>query len=176
MKTIVVEGAGILSGVHEIPSDEEWAKQKEIERAEEAAARARLEQHQATLDRLDALIAPHVKNEMAEVKAAATLSDEEKKDFGRFRTYVEQQWNLSALPASPQALAVFLVRESADHGLARAIRAARHISQVHSAVGFDDPADDLLVKALLKLFRRRMKEAKISKLEQKGIHHNDQQV
>src|SRR5262249_35479900 len=86
-----------------------------IERhVEEECKRIDAERLQPELDAIDKLLAPHLKNELAEENAAARISSKQKQDFAAFQKCCAR-WELPSLPAPPQAVAVFLAEEI-EHG------------------------------------------------------------
>jgi hypothetical protein len=124
------------------------AVERHVEEQQKQAEAGRL---QPELDAIDAGLAPYLKKELAEENAAARISSKVKRDFARFQKCCAQ-WELPHLPAPPQAVAVFLVRET-EHGAAHVARLCRSISTVHRAVGFADPTLDVLVRAVVRLMR-----------------------
>jgi hypothetical protein len=114
-------------------------------RRQEEAAREPL------CDQIDKFLAPYLKSELAAENASRRISPSMKREFARFQKYCER-WDLPSLPAPPQALAVALAEES-EHGAARVLRLCRAVSGIHCAVGFPDPAADVLIKAMLRLIR-----------------------
>jgi hypothetical protein len=122
------------------------AVEARVAKAEEAARAAEL-----GLDVIDAALAPILKDELAAENLASRVSASHKADFARFQAYCKR-WELPHLPAPPQAVAVFLADES-EHGAKHLARLARSISVVSRAVGFADPTEDVLVRAVLRLAR-----------------------
>jgi hypothetical protein len=97
------------------------------------------------------------KAELELENAKARVSPVAKKVFARFKACCAG-WDLPALPAPPQAVAVFLTDK--DSKLADIEKLAKHISLVHRAVGLDDPCDDILIRALLRQARGERKPKK----------------
>lgn len=150
-------GFGILSGPE--PSPAEIKRREEIEQrrlAEEAAAAEREAALEAIYDALDAAMGPYLGKYLAAVNAKARISAAAKKDFEQFKTYCSAKWSipLPHLPARPQTIAAFLVRES-ERGAAHVSRLAKNISTIHRAVGFADPTTDVLVQAVIQEIKDR---------------------
>jgi hypothetical protein len=103
---------------------------------------------QRVYDAIDANCAPHLKNELAKENASTRVRAQHKKDFARFQE-VCAKWQFPALPASPQAVAVFLAEVEA----AQISRFANSISVIHRSLNFSDPVGDVLVQAILRLAR-----------------------
>lgn len=118
---------------------------REHQRKQEESAREPL------CDQIDKSFQPYLKGELAAENASRRISPSMKREFARFQKYCER-WDLPSLPAPPQALAVALAEES-EHGAARVLRLCRAVSGIHCAVGFPDPAADVLIKAMLRLIR-----------------------
>jgi hypothetical protein len=136
---------GILPG-----TEEGWAEvnQRVFEqRAADAEVAKRHIEFQALCDGVDAVMAPHLKEALAEVNRTTRVSDKTKARFRRFKTTCER-WGFHALPAAPQAVAVHLAEESV-HGAAHIERISRSIGVVHRALQMSDPCTDVLVRALL---------------------------
>jgi hypothetical protein len=102
-------------------------------------------------------MSPLLKAELELENAKARVSPVAKKVFARFKACCAG-WDLPALPAPPQAVAVFLTDK--DSKLADIEKLAKHISLVHRAVGLDDPCDDILIRALLRQARGERKPKK----------------
>ncbi len=130
----------------------------EIKREEEAEAK-RIEQEAAALqvaadiqvlcDRIDAAMEPYLKEHLAAENSRARITRAAKRDFEKFKTYcAKYDPALPHLPAAPQAVAAFLCGGLA-HGAAHVSRLCRSISTIHRALGFADPADDVLVRAIM---------------------------
>jgi hypothetical protein len=136
--------------------DEEGARYTGVMEAieewrERAAAAERSAALQPALDSIDAALGPLLKKELAAENAQARITARHKKDFARFRACCAE-WKLPHLPASPQAVAIFLSNET-EHGARHVCRLARSISIMHRAVNFTDPTEDVLVRAILRLAR-----------------------
>ena len=127
----IFSGTGILSGEYD---EEEMEREREQERQKEVAAAGRAADEEQIKHRLEAAIIPYLKNHIA-----AELRDHQKKkpetnaqDFKRFRAYCARL-DLPALPASPQAVAGFLVSEL-DQGRAHLCRLLE-LDQLHTSQG-----------------------------------------
>jgi hypothetical protein len=90
-----------------------------------------------------------VKADFAQLKERAERPSTQE-DFAKFRECAES-FGLPSLPAPPQAVALFLA--DGRNATARIAKLAKSISIVHKAVGFLDPCDDILVRALLRQAR-----------------------
>jgi hypothetical protein len=128
----------------------EEARLLEQAREQEAITAARTAEIQATCDEIDTALAPYLRIELSAENTKARVSRAAKKDFERFKTCCAK-WGLPHLPAPPQAVAVFLTDKETNQ--ARISRLAKHISLIHRAVGFADPCDDVLVRAILRQAR-----------------------
>jgi hypothetical protein len=93
-------------------------------------------------------LAEHVKADFAQLKERAEKAATQE-DFAKFRECAES-FGLPSLPAPPQAVALFLAD---GRNASRIAKLAKSISIVHKAVGFSDPCDDILVRALLRMAR-----------------------
>ena len=109
--------------------------------------------------------APHLKNELARENADTRVRAQHKKDFARFQEFCAK-WRFPALPASPQAVALFLAGAEA----AQISRFANSISVIHRALNFSDPCEDLLVRAMVRLARNEYSQERKTKANsnQKG--------
>jgi hypothetical protein len=154
---IMTTGTGIC-GYLDWSEDEkrEDDRRREAERKREAEEASAAADMQRTLDRIDAALAPHLKDELAAVNKSGRVTENQKKDFANFKEYIETKWRLPALPASPQAVAVFLAEES-EHGATHVSRLANSISTVHRALNFSDSCEDVLVRAILRQVRSENK-------------------
>jgi hypothetical protein len=156
----VVEGTGILSGVHD--SDEidrriEEDRRKEAAVAEQAAAAelaaAELEE---LLDRIEKAITVYVGDELQAEFAAQRKTEETSKrahlgSFNRFRQYCANfSTPLPHLPAAPAAIAAFLATEIAK-GQSHLNRLCSAIAVMHKRVDLPDPTNDPLVRAVVRL-------------------------
>jgi len=148
-------GKGIL-GFTELTPDErtKWdaeCEQKEREEAAAAEAASKRAQDQvATTAEVENIVSRQVSSELAEENAETIRWF--KTEFDLFKKCADK-WDLPALPASPQMVAIFLTEQSAygsDH-LATLVRA---ISAAHRAKDFPNPCDDILVRAVLRLCKK----------------------
>jgi hypothetical protein len=141
------------------PAEVKRAEEQAARTAEwEAAAQRRTQEIDALCDRLDAAMEPYLQEHLAAANVKARISPAVKKDFEQFKAYCARyDPPLPHLPARPQAIAAFLVREM-SHGSAHASRLVKNISTVHRAVGFSDPATDVLVQAVLRSIKHQKKE------------------
>jgi hypothetical protein len=141
------------------PAEVKRAEEQAARTAEwEAAAQRRAQEIDALCDRLDAAMEPYLREHLAAVNEGARVSAAARKDFEAFKAYcAKYDPPLPHLPARPQAIAAFLVREM-SHGSAHANRLVKNISTVHRAVGFSDPATDVLVQAVLRAIKQQLKE------------------
>jgi hypothetical protein len=150
MAKITFDGCGILSG--EVDFDEvgrrlERQKKQEREAAEYERAL------QSECDAIDACLLPYLKDELAAEAATARPSPQARKDFEVFRDYCARN-GFPALPSRPQPVAEFLGSLESH-----AARFKNSISTIHRAVGFDDPTDDVLVRALMRRLRTEKNDA-----------------
>jgi hypothetical protein len=130
------------------PNEIKREEQAEAKRAEqEAAAAVRAAEIQATCDEIDTALAAYLRAELNAENTKARVSRAAKKDFEKFKTCCAK-WGLPHLPAPPQAVAVFLTDKETNQ--AHVSRLAKHISLIHRAVGFADPVDDVLIRAILR--------------------------
>lgn len=161
-KVIFENGLGILPGEPvEVGQEyldrlrEKWAQEADeadvfrlIELGAQQEANKPSAELQRVYDAIDANCAPHLKNELAKENASTRVRAQHKKDFARFQE-VCAKWQFPALPASPQAVAVFLAEVEAD----QISRFANSISVIHRALNFSDPCEDVLVRAVVRLAR-----------------------
>ena len=144
-----LDGTGILSGTWD---DDEMERERELERQNEVAAAERLADQEAVKHKLETVIAAalkdHIAAELQDQKRPGT-NTQSREDFKRFRAYCTRL-DLPALPASPQAVAGFLVSEL-DQGRPHLDSLIKTISETHLRCDLHDPTSDLLVRALLRL-------------------------
>ena len=146
-----INGLGILCGPDPSPAEIKRREEVEAKRLEqEAAAARRAAEIQETCDEIDSFMTPYLKAELEAENSKARVSAATKKVFERFKACCAT-WGLPALPAPPQAVAVFLSDKDTKPGEME--RLAKQISLVHRAVGLEDPCDDILVRALLRQAR-----------------------
>jgi hypothetical protein len=141
----------------------EERRKREAQEAEKAAKAAAWQaQIQATCQFFESVLMPklaeHVKADFAQLRERAQRPSTQD-DFATFRECCEE-FGLPSLPAPPQAVALFLA--DGRNATSRIAKLAKSISIVHKAVGFTDPTDDILVRALL----RQAREEETSKPEQ----------
>jgi hypothetical protein len=146
---------------------EEFARQKDLERAQEQIDAERALELQAKLDGIEAALAPLLKTELAAENEVTRISDRVRADFKKFKTYCDEQ-GFPSLPAPPQAIAEFLGGEL-KHGAAHMVRLNNSIRAIHAAVlGDPNPADDILVRAVLRCARQDKDNAPPQKFNGKG--------
>jgi hypothetical protein len=145
MAKIIFDGeCGILSG--EVDFDEIDRKLAQQRKQEQEAAEYE-RGLQAECDVIDAYLLPYLKDELAAKAATTRPSPQARKDFEAWRDYCARN-GFPALPARPQPVAEFLGSLESN-----ASRFKNSISTIHRAVGFDDPTEDVLVRALMRKFR-----------------------
>jgi nucleoid-associated protein YejK len=154
MAKITFDGCGILSG--EIDFDEVGRKLAERRKREQEVTEYE-RGLQAECDVIDAYLLPYLKDELAAEAATTRPSPQARKDFEDFRDYCGRN-GFPALPSRAQPVAEFLGSLESN-----AARFKNSISTIHRAVGFDDPTDDVLVRALM----RKLRAQKESKPQQK---------
>jgi hypothetical protein len=153
MATITFSGTdGILSGTFDLEEIERRAaaeRKKELEAAEHESVQ------QETASGIENALIPHVRKELQEEIAARKLSPEilrrYRADFTAFKECCGR-WGLDYLPAGPPAVAVFLSEES-RHGVKHIERLKKSIAAIHKAADLQDPTEDLLIRAILRLCR-----------------------
>jgi hypothetical protein len=156
-KNFLPEG-GLLSDTPFDPEELKRAKEAETKRlAEEAAAAQREAEIESVCDEIDAFMMPLLKTELELENAKARVSAATKKVFEKFKACCAG-WGLPALPAPPQAVAVFLTDK--DSKPTNVEKLAKQISLVHRAVGYPDPCEDILIRALLRQAREGRKNPK----------------
>jgi hypothetical protein len=149
----VVEGTGILSGVHDT---EEIERRIEEDKAREAAAAEYAAELEATLDQIEKAITVYVADELQAEFAEQRKSEESRKRahlgaFNRFKTYCTRfSTPLPYLPAAPAAIAAFLTTEMAK-GQAHLNRLCAAIAVMHKRVDLPDPTTDPLIRAVVRL-------------------------
>jgi len=116
---------GPLDPSHD-PAEDERRRQQEREWNERVAQYAA--QVQELCDKIDATMAPYLKNQMAVENEKARISAAIKRDFKEFEIYCTKfDPPLPHLPARPQAVAAFLCAQM-DRGSAHVSRLARSIA------------------------------------------------
>jgi hypothetical protein len=154
MATTKHDDGGLL-GPELSPDEVKRMRAAEAKRLEqEVAAARRAAEIQAICDEIDAYMTPFLKAELEHENSTARVNATTKKVFEKFKACCAS-WSLPALPAPPQAVAVFLTDK--DSKLADIEKLAKQISLVHRAVGLDDPCDDILIRALLRQARTEKK-------------------
>ena len=156
----------LLGDSYEI-TEEEDARMRKTHKAEFDRSRQRRDQeaaeakqaadYEAGLDAIDKMMAPHLGKELKQENSKTRVRAQHKEDFKEFQKTC-QKWGFPALPAPPQAVAVFLAEES-EHGAAHVLRLRNSISTIHRATNFADadPCDDILIKAMVRLIRNEEK-------------------
>jgi hypothetical protein len=124
-------------------------------REKEAPEAKRAAEYQAGLDEIDKNLSAYLGKELKLENAKTRATQKAKDDFRAFQACCER-WNLPALPAPPQAVAVFLSEES-GRGAAHVMRLRSSISTIHRATNFADPCDDVLIKALVRCIQNEQK-------------------
>jgi|SRR6516164_1763650 hypothetical protein len=139
---------------------EERRNREEQEAAKTAETKAGI---QRMCDFIDNTLTPHLHKQLEAENATVRVSSQAKADFKKFRERAEE-FGLPSLPAPPQAVAIFL----ADGRNAPRLlpRLAKSISTVHRAVGFPDPLDDILCRAILR--QAREEESSTPEKQTKG--------
>ena len=155
----------LLGDPYEITADED-ARMRETYKVEFEGSRKRKEKetadakhaadYRAGLDAIDKNLSAHLGRELKLENAKTRVRAQHKQDFKSFQACCDK-WGLPDLPAPPQAVAVFL-SEKSERGAAHVLRLRNSISTIHRATNFADPCDDILVKALVRLFRIEEKE------------------
>ena len=146
---------------------EEQEKQQRKEAASEEAREAAL---QRLYDTIDANLSPHLQKELAAENEVARMTSRQRADFEAFKAYCANQLETPYLPAAPQSVAMFLVKES-EHGVAHMSRLRNSIATVHNAVGFGDTCvSDILVRAIVRCVKEE--EAR----EEEAANSNQKEV
>ena len=149
----VAEGTGILSGMHD---SEEIDRRIAEDKAREAAAAEYAAELEATLDRIEKAITVYVGDELQAEFVAQRQSEESRKRahlgaFLRFKEYCKRfSTPLPYLPAAPVAIAAFLATEMSK-GPSHLNRLNAAIAEMHKRVSLPDPANDPLIKAVIRL-------------------------
>ena len=145
-----LDGTGILSGTWD---DEELARERELERQNEVAAAERAADQEETKHQLETVIvgylATHIAAELRDQKKKPETNTQNREAFLRFRAYCAKL-DLPALPASPQAVAGFLVSEL-DQDRAHLCGLLDSISSTHHKADLPDPTTDILCRAVLRI-------------------------
>jgi beta-phosphoglucomutase-like phosphatase (HAD superfamily) len=146
----VREGHGILSGVHDSEAIE---RRIEEERSAAALAAQREAEQAATRAQIEVALSKglreEIEAEMAERKISAKTLKQYRPDWLRFEAYCAKL-GLDHLPASPQAVAAFLTSEI-HLGQAHLRRYVKVITVAHRVANLDNPTNDILVRATLRL-------------------------
>jgi hypothetical protein len=149
----VVEGTGILSGVHDT---EEIDRRIAEDKAKEAAAAEYAADLEELLDRIEKAITVYVADELQAEFAEQRKCEETRKRahlgaFLRFKQYCARYSTpLPYLPAAPAAIAAFLTTEMAK-GQAHLNRLCAAIAVMHKRVDMPDPTTDPLIRAVVRL-------------------------
>jgi hypothetical protein len=153
-----INGIGVLSGPPPDPEAVKRAEAAEAKRLEQEAAAAQREAEiESVCDEIDAFMMPLLKTELEHENSKARVNAATKKVFERFKACCAG-WGLPALPAPPQAVAVFLTDKNSKPTDIEKL--AKQISLVHRAVGYQDPTEDILIRALLRQAREERKPKK----------------
>jgi len=164
------ESAEFKAWWNEVGKQEEQERQREAEEAEREAEREAALQR--LYDAVDANLSPHLQKELAAENEVARVTSRQRADFGAFKAYCANELGTPYLPAAPQSVAMFLVKES-ERGVAHMSRLRNSIATVHNAVGFGDTCvTDILVRAVL----RCVKEEEAREEEQKETTLNPKKV
>jgi len=83
-------------------------------------------------------------------------------DFAQFEEFCEEK-NVSALPASPETVALFLTDQARTLKASTVNRRASAISSTHKMAGHESPCQNTGVRELLKGIRRKAKDSKEEK-------------
>jgi hypothetical protein len=157
-KNFLDEVDGLLSDKPIDPEALKRAQEAEAKRlAEEAAAAQHEAEIESICDEIDAYMMPLFKAELELENSKARVSAATKKVFEKFKACCAG-WGLPALPAPPQAVAVFLMDKTTKPTDIEKL--AKQISLVHRAVGHQDPCEDILIRALLRQAREGRKNSK----------------
>jgi len=145
----------------------EWSEEEcrlaEQQRERAAAEEAEAEQYasgcQDIYDRLEAMFLPFLREDAAAVNATARIKPADQRIFERFKEYCATAWNppLPSLPAHPAAVAAFLCKEL-SRGTSHFMKRLNAISRVHIATGLPNPAEDVLLKSLVRKIKARKSE------------------
>jgi|SRR6516225_9641837 hypothetical protein len=135
-------------------ADREFEERRKREEQEAAKAAEIEAEVQRMCDFIDNTLTPHLHKELEAENATVRVSSQAKADFKKFRACAEE-FGLPSLPAPPQAVAIFLAD---GRNAPRLSKLAKSISVVHKAVGFRDPCDDILVRAMLRQAREEETE------------------
>jgi hypothetical protein len=148
------EGTGILSGLHDL---EETERQIESDHRKELMAAQLAADQEKAVNKIEDALTSWLRTELAEeIAGRKRLSPETlrtyKSDFQRFKQCCAE-WKLPCLPAPPQIVAAFLGQEG-PRGLAHVLRCKAAVSAAHRAADLDDPCEDLLVRAVVRMVRQ----------------------
>jgi hypothetical protein len=152
---VELDGNGILSGTWD---GDEIRRRLEEERKREAELDERVKEAHATCDAIDQMLDQSLKDELAAEMQCIRLTKQQKKDFADFKEYSEGELDIRALPAAPQAVVLYLVKRMPEG--ARVVERIRNsISAAHRTLGgFEDPANDIATRALMRRVRAADKE------------------
>jgi hypothetical protein len=150
----VVEGTGILSGIHD---SEEIDRRIESDRRKELMAAQLAADQEKAVNKIEDALTSWLRTELAEEIAArprlsAGTLRTYKSDFTRFKRCCAE-WKLPCLPAPAQIVAAWLGEEG-HRGLAHVLRCKAAVSAAHRAADLDDPCEDLLVRAVVRMVRQ----------------------
>jgi hypothetical protein len=135
---------GILSGKIDLD---------ELDRQREKDAKM-----QAKCAEIDAIVGHLLKDELAAEMRTLQLTSRQRADFDDFKKHCAKL-GLCPLPAPPQAVTAFLMERCTD-GAQVVSRLRNSIAAVHRiTLGHEDPADDISVRALVRLTRAEDKPA-----------------
>jgi hypothetical protein len=128
----------------------------ELERKEALATQLAADQEKS-VNKIEDALTSWLRTELAEeIAARKRLSPETlrayKSDFRRFKQCCAE-WKLPCLPAPAQIVAAWLGEEG-PRGLAHVLRCKAAISAAHRAADLDDPCEDLLVRAVVRMVRQ----------------------
>jgi hypothetical protein len=150
----VAEGTGILSGEHD---SEEIERQIESDRRKELMAAQLAADQEKAVNKIEDALTSWLRKELAEEIAArprlsAGTLRTYKSDFQRFKQCCAE-WKLPCLPAPPQIVAAWIGQEG-PRGLAHVLRCKAAVSAAHRAADLDDPCEDLLVRAVIRMIKQ----------------------
>ena len=133
----------------------ESAEREAAEAAREQAKAQAEAETQSKLDLIDKVLMPGLQEFLEAENAKIRLSEQQRKDITRFQEIAKEE-ELRALPASPQLVAVALLRkfnESEDDPSA-VVRFHDSISVLHRCTQFPDPTADILCRCVMALVRK----------------------
>jgi hypothetical protein len=130
----------------------EWARQKNLAKAQERHDDERCADLQRKLADIERALEPILKEEIALEAASVQVTKRMRADFAAFKRYCLQE-GFPFLPAPPAAVCEYLGLEL-KHGRAHVSRIANAISAVHVAASeVKDPLSDLLCRAFMRCVR-----------------------